>query len=274
MNAARIRSLMDELGLSPNKALGQNFLCDEAALERIAVASGAGKGDHVLEIGPGLGDLTGKLLDRGARVTAVEIDAGLARHLETRFGGREGFSLRHADFLKIHAGGDFSLSVSNLPYYCSSEMLFAMATRYRIPALFAMLQKEMAARIVSQPGSEQYGALAVSLGHYYEVRLLFSVGRTSFYPRPDVTSAFVGMARRADTPDDQAFNDMFHLVVKSAFWGRRKMLLKALSESPHLSAGRDAVREAMRGAGLAEHVRGETLSTEQFRELAAALMGR
>ncbi len=272
MNTVEIKHLIADLGLHPNRRLGQNFLVSPEARERIVGAMECGASDRVLEIGPGLGALTGMLLDRAGHVTAVEIDSGFCRYLSERFGAREHFTLIHGDFLKDPPPDTFTKIVSNLPYYCSSEMLFEMS-RYAAPQVYVMLQKELAERITASPGAKSYGALTVTLGFYYEPRRIFTLPRESFYPRPDVTSSFLKLSRRPSLPLIGKEIELFHLLVKSAFWGRRKTILTALSGSPHVDIGREGAAHILAEAGIEQGRRGEDLSRDEYVALARA-MGR
>ncbi len=272
MNTAQIKEALRENGIQVNRRLGQNFLCNEAVIERIVQVSSIKKGDTVLEIGPGLGELTARLLRAEASVTAVEIDAGLVRFLAGRFEGENNLTLVHADFLKFAPAADFPTVISNLPYYCSSEILFRLATAYRAERILVMLQREMAERIYSGPGTDNYGALGVALQYYYVPRFLFTIDPSSFYPQPEVVSSFLRLSRRGDIPGDERFTELFHKVVKSSFWGRRKTLVKSLADSPHLDFSRDEIAGALRSLGIDERTRGENLGVEDFKRLTAALL--
>lgn len=268
VNKKETRAILEEMGLRPNKKLGQNFLCNGEILRKIVEAAGVGAGDHVLEIGPGLGSLTEELARRAARVTAVEIDSGLFRYLRGKFGDE--VELHHADFLKVSFEGEFTKAVSNLPYYCSSEILFRLAENYRMDGVYVMLQKEMAARIWAPPGSESYGAMTVSLGLHFETTRLFDIDRTAFLPEPDVKSSFLRLARKKNLPDVETVR-LFHALVKSAFWGRRKPLSSALARSPHLELKKDTVLDACGKAGIDPGVRGEELGLEEYLRLARTI---
>lgn len=269
MNVSEIKRIIMERGLRPNKKLGQNFLVSVEARDRILGAMRLSAADRVLEVGPGLGALTEGLLERAGHVTAVEIDAGFSRYLAERFGDRAGFALVHGDFLKNPPAGLFTKIVSNLPYYCSSEMLFSFV-RYDAPEVFVMLQKEMAERIAAAPGQKSYGALSVTLGFYYEAKALMKVPREAFYPRPEVASAFMALSRRGVLPLEGRDIVLFHLMVKSAFWGRRKTLLAALTGSPHLGIGRGDAARMLDEAKIDGGRRGEELSRDEFVALARA----
>lgn len=266
MNTAETIQVLNSYNINPNKAYGQNFLCNKAIIDRIIDVSAVSTQDKVLEIGPGLGGLTEKLAVKSESVTAVEIDSGLAGFLKERFSGRKNIIIIHADFLKSDLKQNFTKSVSNLPYYCSSEILFHLAVKYKIPELYVMLQKEMSERIISGPGSKNFGAMTVALGLYYEPRILFHINRKSFYPSPDVSSSFLQLKQR-DTGLTQKERELFHLIVKSAFWGRRKTLIKALTESPHLKLNRELLINTFNDLNYDIKLRGENLDIKDFKML-------
>ncbi len=269
MNLTEAKEIIGRYGLSPNKRLGQNFLVSGDMRDKMIDMIGVATDDRVLEIGPGLGALTERLVPAAESVTAVEVDSGLSRVLADRFGAEASFRLIHSDFLKLDLADTFTKVVSNLPYYCASEILFHVA-RFSAPHVYVLNQKEMAERIVAVPGSKTYGALTVTLGFYYEPKVLFRVSKESFYPRPEVTSSFVRLVRKSRLPVDGGEIELFHLVVKSAFWGRRKTMLKALSESPHLETGREIAARMLEHAGINSGVRGEDLGLESFVALVRA----
>ncbi len=265
MNKKELQSALASSHLHPNKRLGQHFLINDDIAGRIASLDGIGNGVKILEIGPGFGALTAHLIAKGARVAAVEIDAGLCHFLESRYGGS--IEIHHADFLKIQLPDDFSVCVSNLPYYCASEILFKLAERYSVPLVYAMVQKEMASRLEALPGSWQYGAMTVSLRLYFDITRLFDIPPKSFYPEPDVYSSFLKLERKHDVPDATIVG-AFHKVVKSAFWGRRKPIASALARSPHCPLGKDAAHAICVEAGIDSSARGEELDFDAYLRLA------
>lgn len=274
MNTKTITSILAENGIQVNKKLGQNFLCNDTVVEQIISASGVSARDRVLEIGPGLGVITGHLAALAGHVTTIEIDAGLARYLQNRFYGVTTCTVIHGDFLKIQCDGDFTRAVSNLPYYCASEILFRLATEYGMPEFYVMMQHEMAERIQAGPGKKEYGALTAALSLYYRSEYLFSIDKTSFYPKPEVRSAFLKFTRRDDVPENKEVLELFHRIVKSAFWGRRKTILKSLADAPHLDFSREEISSVLREQGIRPSLRGETLGVEDFRGLAEAFLRR
>jgi len=264
MKKSDVLEISREYGLSPNKRLGQNFLVSTEFTEKLLNSLNISQNDRILEIGPGLGAMTQGLSERSESVTVVEIDSGLVRFLSDRFRETDNIKIIHADFLKVKFEDEYTKIVSNMPYYCASEMLFQIARDYTADEIYIMIQKEMADRIVSSPGTKNYGALTITLGFYFKAQILFNVKQGLFYPRPDVLSSFVKLEKRKDLPLDSEGIEIFHKIVKSAFWGRRKTLLKALSDSPHMEYSKDIVRYILEESGTDTDIRGETLSIDDY----------
>ncbi len=271
MNRNEINKITDEYGLAPNKKLGQNFLINDEIIGRI-VSTCRPEGKRVLEIGPGLGAISRGLAERSDKYTAVEIDSGFVRYLSDLFESEKKVSIIHGDFLKIEPEDRFDVIVSNLPYYCASEILFRIAGKFSAPEVYGMMQKEMGDRITAKPGSENYGALTVTLSYYFNAKVLFYVPGDSFYPRPEVKSSFLGFQRKERVFTANDAEEMFHMVVKSAFWGRRKTLHRSLAESPHLDFDKKIINDAIIACGIDPDVRGERLSLEEFIRLTEAVM--
>lgn len=250
------------------KSLGQNFLKDPYYLKKIADAAQIGPGDRVLEIGPGLGHLTRILAERAARVLALELDDRLIPQLRREFGTAGNVELVHADALEFSyetLTGAWKV-VANLPYYISTPIIQNLLQhRSAFTTLTLMLQKEVAERIVSGPGSRDYGYLSVLVQLHAEPRLAFTVPPGAFTPAPKVDSAVITLElRRAPLLLPQR-EDVFIRVVKAAFSQRRKTLrnaLKQLEVSPERMAG------ALQATGIDLGRRAETLSIEEFGRLA------
>ena len=237
-----IRAMLDEAGLSPNRALGQNFLIDRNLVERCVERSGVGPGDLVLEVGPGTGTLTGALLERGARVVAVELDRGLAGLLRERFADRlhdgetpaegqlaliEGDCLDGKRALNPRAAallGDerFKL-VANLPYGAATPlMLVLMCDTPNCTEMHVTIQKEVADRLRAGPGRKAYGSISVVAACVMPAKRFAGLGAECFWPRPKVASSMVSLERlnQPATDDARALADFCQLL----FSGRRKQL--------------------------------------------------
>jgi len=264
MNKNELFEIIKKENLSPNKSLGQNFLLNNFALEKIISVLNLQKEDSVLEIGPGLGFLTEKIIPNCEKLTAVEIDSGLYKYLIKRFKDFDNIKFIHSDFLKLDIYEKFDVVVSNLPYYCASEIIFKIAKDFSSSNLFVLLQSEMADRMVSKKDSKVYGALTVTLGLYYDIKILFKIGGSDFYPQPDVSSSFVHLKPKKNPFHDKDEIDLFHLIVKSAFWGRRKTILKSLSASPHLTYPKENILDVLQKTKIDRTVRAENLDIQDY----------
>lgn len=255
----------------PRKRFGQNFLRDGSVIERILGAADLRGGDRVLEIGPGLGALTDRMLDRGDEVIVMEIDRDLGEELAAR---REpGLTVHLGDALRLDwpallADPPYKL-VANLPYNISSQILFKVLDHRRLfSRLVLMFQKEVGDRLCAAPGSRDYGLLSVLCQVWFDIRRVVSVPPGAFFPPPKVHSAVLAFdalpVARVEV-GDEAF---FRRVVKGAFGQRRKTLRNALGGAGFASAKVDA---ALAAAGLDGSRRGETLSLEEFAALSRCL---
>lgn len=256
-----IRELLAARGLAPRKALGQHFLVDHNLLARLVDAAGVGEGDLVLEVGPGTGTLTEELLARGSRVVAAELDPGLARLLRDRMGDERRFTLVEGDCLEskrrlatplLEALGDQPFAVvANLPYGCATPLMLTLLVDH--PAcrgLFVTVQREVADRLLAQPGTRDYGPLAVVARVTARCERLASLPPHCFWPRPEVESAMVAI-RRLPRP---GVNDLrgFAEFCSRLFGQRRKQLGAVLGD-------RDAWPE-----GVTRRARAEDLSLHQL----------
>jgi 16S rRNA (adenine1518-N6/adenine1519-N6)-dimethyltransferase len=218
-----------------------------------------------------VGALSAFLVERSRVFTGIELDAGLYRVMSDTFGSMEKVHLIHGDALKVDSVDGVTSICSNLPYYCASEILFRLEELYPAVPLAAMMQKEMAQRLLAKPGTKEYGAMTVMLSVHYNMEIAFDVPHSAFYPRPDVLSSVVLFLPRK-TLLKQGEREILSLVVKSAFWGRRKTLLKALSDSPHSSWSRKEAAFVLEKAEVDGNIRGEELSPGEFLSLAHVFM--
>lgn len=258
-------------GLTARKRLSQNHLVDGEVLEVIIEASGAGPDHPVLEIGPGIGILTAALLRADARVTAVELDERLYRHLEDRFAGVERLRLVEGDFLDLDlddlvvAGWDL---VANLPYHVTSPVLHRVLGHEPRPRrLTLMLQREVAERIAAPPGAMSY--LSVFVQYHADVRVARVVPAAAFEPAPSVDSAVLTGSTRPRRLEPDAEEDLWRLV-QAGFRERRKMLHNVLPRQLP-AVGRARFEEALGRVGVAPDRRPQTLSVDEWLALAAVL---
>ena len=257
------------------KRLGQHFLNDRRILERIADALQLTGTETVVEIGPGRGTLTDILLQRAARVVAIELDAKLAAMLRARWAGEPRFTLVEGDVLRTDlgaaAGGEYAL-VGNVPYYITTPILFQALQPPRPTRAVYLVQREVAERIVAPPGSKTYGALSVNVQAVARGELLFRVPPGAFTPPPKVDSAVVRITPRADPDVAPEREERFRALVQEAFGLRRKQMRRVVRTIAALDAERaDAV---LAGAGIDPEARPETLAPAAFARLEKALGAR
>jgi len=221
-------------GLAPRRSLGQNFVVDANTVRRIARLAAVGDGDHVVEIGAGLGALTRALLETGATVTAVEIDRGLAAVLNVEVAPL-GATVVHADALKMDwpmlLGDKRWTLVANLPYNVATPLVCDLLDQVpQIERMLVMVQREVAERLAAAPGSAAYGAVSVKVAYWATAAVVGKVPATVFLPRPNVESALVAITRRAGAAvaDDVTPTELFALV-RAGFGQRRKMLRRSLA---------------------------------------------
>jgi 16S rRNA (adenine1518-N6/adenine1519-N6)-dimethyltransferase len=280
-----VKTTLAAEGLAPRKSLGQHFLTDTRLLEKIARAADVTDADAVLEIGPGLGHLTRVLAQRAGRVVAVELDDALAAKLTKEFADAPNVRILQGDVLKLDPGrlmterqGQIGTTpvfaykvVANLPYYITSAVLRHLLEARVPPALIvALIQREVAQRIVAQP--PHMSLLAVSVQFYAAPSVVMTIPPGAFYPPPKVTSAVVRLRldpRQARGVEDPA---RFFEIVRAGFSARRKVLSNALSAG--LDVPRETVAQVLHRAGLDPRRRAETLSVSEWIRVYHALIGK
>lgn len=230
----KIKEIAASLGFSPSKEMGQNFLIDEAILEKIVEAAEIGSGDEILEVGPGLGPLTAELAAAG-RVVAVEKDPRLAKYLRGLFGSEDTVEVLENDFLELNLGTlGFKKGykvVANLPYSITSAAVRKIMESDPAPAFAVlMLQKEVAERISAKPGN--MSLLALSVQYYGTPKLLFKVSKGCFWPSPKVDSAVIKIAM--DKKRSGAEAESFFRIARIGFSSPRKQLQNNLSSGLHI----------------------------------------
>ncbi|WP_327290777.1 16S rRNA (adenine(1518)-N(6)/adenine(1519)-N(6))-dimethyltransferase RsmA [Streptomyces sp. NBC_01198] len=272
LGPADVRELAAALGVRPTKQRGQNFVIDANTVRRIVRTAGVRPDDTVVEVGPGLGSLTLALLEAAAHVTAIEIDdvlaAALPATVAARLPGRTGhFDLVHGDAMAVTElpGPPPTALVANLPYNVAVPVLLHMlATFPGIERTLVMVQSEVADRLAAGPGNKVYGVPSVKANWYADVKRAGAIGRSVFWPAPNVDSGLVALVRR-DPPRTTASRQEVFAVVDAAFAQRRKTLRAALAGWAGSAA---AAESALVAAGVSPQARGEALTVEEFAAVA------
>ena len=251
--------------MEPKKALGQHWLKDEATLRAICEAANLSPSDTVLEIGPGLGDLTKQLVKKAGKVIAVELDRELATKLQAET-ELENLEVIEGDILKFDLTQlpvDYKV-VANIPYYLTSNLIRVLSESTNPPVLIVLLvQQEVAQRVAAKPG--QMSLLSVSTQLYYQPKLGPVVNAALFEPPPKVDSQVIILARRAGPLFDELEPRLFFRLVKAGFAGRRKKLRGSLSAG--LNIGKDEADELLSLAGIDGDLRAQNLSLEDWHKL-------
>jgi 16S rRNA (adenine1518-N6/adenine1519-N6)-dimethyltransferase len=271
-----VTKLLNEAGIRPRRSLGQNFLIDANVLRIIEKASALSPSDAVIEVGAGLGALTQALVERCARVYALESDPRLFKILERELGPAQNLVLVAADAARFDFGGLFEgkppervKMVANLPYGIAATLIIDCLYNYPwIGEYTVMVQKEIAKRLTAEPGSKDYSAATVKVRCLAKVKRIANISRNSFYPAPRVDSTVVHLERFEDT---SVLNAFFDAVVTAAFGQRRKKLTNSLSASTEISIDRETIREALAAIGKGADSRAEQLSPAEFVKIAGLL---
>lgn len=256
----------------PRKRLGQHFLVDRVALERIADALAPTAEDTVVEIGPGRGALTDILSARAKRVIAIELDRDLAPYLRERYRAAGNVDVIERDVLEVNlgevAGGDFLLA-GNVPYYITTPILFHALEPPRPARAVYLVQREVAERVVAPPGSRTYGALSVNVQGFAHAEMVGRVPAGAFNPPPRVESAILRIIPRTDPVVSIGLEPEFRALVQSAFGLRRKQMRRVVRTLANLAV--EASEQVLAVAGIDPECRPETLAPDDFARLLSAL---
>lgn len=269
--------IIQKYHFSFQKKFGQNFLIDPHVLDKIILAAGITKDDMVLEIGPGIGTMTQYLAEAARHVVAVEIDANLIPILQDTLKAYDNVTIIHDDILKTDITGlarQYNDSrpikvVANLPYYITTPIIMGLfESNAPVDNITVMVQKEVADRMQTGPGSKDYGALSLAVQYYAKPYIAANVPPNCFIPRPNVGSAVIRLTRYPVPPVDVTDPALMFRLIRASFNQRRKTLQNGLSNSPELSYSKEQIADAIAQAGLPASVRGETLTLQQFAQLA------
>ncbi len=269
--------ILKKYNTKANKRLGQNFLINDNAIQEIVNAAGISAEDLIIEIGPGLGTLTSKLLEKAGKVIAVELDENMIKILKDRFKLYENFILINEDILKIGLKKliEENLNdlrnvkiVANLPYYITTPIIMKLLEdRLNINSITVMVQKEVADRIAEKPGEKLSGAITYSVNYYAIPEKVTLVGKESFIPSPEVDSEVIKLNIRKEPPVKVDNEEMFFKLIKVSFMQRRKTLLNALTNSG-LITNKEKLKQVLEKMNLDLNIRGEKLTLEQYAKLA------
>ena len=270
--------LMKKYNITANKNLGQNFLIDDETVEKIVEVSEITLEDLVIEIGPGLGTLTQKLLEKAGKVIAVEIDNKMIRILKERFLLYKNLEILNEDILKVNIReliekNNFKTVkvVANLPYYITTPIIMRLLEqKLPIDTITVMVQKEVAERLTALPGTKNSGAITYSVYYYSEPEVVLDVESSKFIPAPEVDSQVIKLNLGKKPVVDPIDEKLFFKLIKISFMQRRKTLINSMVNGGMLKNKEQAI-EILNKLGIDINIRGETLSIEQFCEISNLL---
>lgn len=268
--------ILKKYNLSANKKLGQNFLIDDDIIQNIIDAAELKETDLVIEIGPGLGTLTSKLLEKAGKVIAIELDEKMLKVLNDRFSLYNNFILINNDVLKVDLNKIIEENleqlksvkiVANLPYYITTPIIMKLLeSKLKIETITVMVQKEVADRITATPGDKLSGSITYSVDYYAKAEEVVFVSKSCFMPSPEVDSAVIKLEIRKEPKVNVLNEEMFFKVIKASFMQRRKTLINGLMNSGIIK-DREKLNTILKEANIDSNIRGEKLTIEQFANL-------
>lgn len=270
--------IMNKYHISANKNLGQNFLADDETVLGIVNTANISKDDLVIEIGPGLGTLTKELLEKAGQVTCIELDKRMIKILQDRFSMYNNFELINNDVLKVDLKEIIKKSnmantkiVANLPYYITTPIIMKLLEeRLEIETITVMIQKEVADRLVTKPGTGDTGAITYAIHYYSEPKKVLEVPNTAFIPEPKVNSSVIKLKilkePKVKVEDEEKLFDL----IKTAFMQKRKTLVNGLANSNKYGT-KEKIEVALNNLNIDLKIRPEKLTLEQFAELSKVL---
>ena len=274
--------LMKKYGITANKKLGQNFLIDENVIDTIVNTSEISSDDLVIEIGPGLGTLTQKLLQKAGKVIAIELDERMISILKDRFFIYHNFEIINEDVLKVdlnklikenkeQLGLKRTKIVANLPYYITTPIIMKLLEeKLNIESITVMIQKEVADRLTAIPGGKNSGAITYTVYYYATSEEVLTVPNNSFIPEPEVESEVIKLNLRKEPVIKVKDEKKFFSLIKSAFMQRRKTLLNAIGNSG-LNTTKEQMEQILKELDIDTKVRGEALTIDQFAKISEKL---
>ena len=271
--------ILQKYNFNFQKKFGQNFLIDPRVLDKIIDAAEITEDDMVLEIGPGIGTMTQYLAEHAREVVAVEIDKNLIPILEDTLSAYENVTVINEDILKVDIRkladernhGNPIKVVANLPYYITTPIIMGLFENHvPLKSITIMVQKEVADRMQTGPGSKDYGALSLAVQYYANPEIVANVPPNCFMPRPKVGSAVIKLTRHKEMPVEVQDEKLMFRLIRASFNQRRKTLSNSLKNSQELDYTKEQVEQCIQAAGLPGNIRGEALDLGKFAELANA----
>lgn len=268
--------IMKKYNITANKNYGQNFLIDENVVNSIVESAEISKDDFVIEIGPGLGTLTSKLLEKAGKVTCIELDKKMLDILNDRFKLYNNFELINNDVLKVNLNNiinenlqnyKYAKVVANLPYYITTPIIMKLLEeKLNLTSITVMVQKEVAERLTEKPGGKNTGAITYSINYYTDPKLVINVPCNSFIPSPKVDSSVINLKLLNEPKVKPQNEELFFKIIKTAFLQKRKTLINTLINGN--LGSREFLENMLNELGIDLKIRGEKLSLEEFKEIA------
>ena len=276
------KAVLDKYHFVFQKKYGQNFLIDTGVLEKIIREAGVTKDDFVLEIGPGIGTMTQYLCESAREVAAVEIDKALIPILKDTLSPYDNVTVINEDILKVDInrlaqeknGGRPIKVVANLPYYITTPIIMGLfESHVPIDSITIMVQKEVADRMKTGPGSKDYGALSLAVQYYADPQIVANVPPNCFMPRPKVGSAVIRLKRHAQPVVNVTDEKLMFRLIRASFNQRRKTLANGLKNAPDIPLEKEEIEAVITELGKPLTIRGEALTLEEFAAL-SELVGK
>ena len=271
--------ILNKYGIHANKSLGQNFLINEEVINQIIEKAEIDEKDLIIEIGPGLGTLTSRLLEKAGKVICVELDDRMITILNDRFKLYNNLELIHDDILKVDLNKIINENlfennnikkikiVANLPYYITTPIIMKLLEeKLNITSITVMIQKEVADRLIAVPGEKNAGAITYSVYYYAEAEKVLDVENNSFIPEPSVTSTVIKLNIRKEPVIQIKDEKLMFKIIKQAFMQRRKTLVNALSNMDIFKSKEEIIR-MLEDLNINTKVRGEALTIEQYAQI-------
>lgn len=279
------KNIMKKYRIKANKSLGQNFLINQEVVDKIVESSEITEEDLIIEIGPGLGTLTKKLLEKAGKVICIELDKNMVTILQDRFSNFKNFQLINEDVLKVNLKkiiqdekikNNFKSAkiVANLPYYITTPIIMKLLEeKLDLESITVMIQKEVADRLIAVPGEKNTGAITYAVYYYADGQEILEVPNNAFIPEPEVTSKVIKLNLRKEVPIKVNDEEKMFKIIKSAFMQKRKTLLNALTNAKVFISKEEGIN-ILNKLNLNENIRAEKLTLENFANITNIILNK